>query len=142
VAAAAKLAAAQQAAKQTHNINESDTLLNTKSSNQNENNNPIMRSLSHESHLRNKISQPASASSPSNPTNQIANLPLSTETSSVCGEHNKLAVTPISDIMNANGIYESIRRSSIEGSDTSSRGPSGIFFFFTIIASLSETIFS
>lgn len=108
------------------------------------------RSSSHESHLRNKIvQQPASSmiKQVSNNSNvKLTFLSGNNNLNDYCGEHKMIthssANTPTTEILNenfllnvsnkehskinSNKINEIIRRSSIEGSDCSSRGPSGL----------------
>ena len=101
--------------------------------------NQIQRSSSHDSHLRNKI-----VSTPSNNKQNINNI------NDYCGEHklqtktNSTATTPNSETNNGSGWLNSVstmnkmneltRRPSIEGSDCSSRGPSG--FYVSLLCAL------
>ena len=101
--------------------------------------NQIQRSSSHDSHLRNKI-----ISTPSNNKQNINNI------NDYCGEHklqtktNSTATTPNSEPNNGSGWFNSVstmnkmneltRRPSIEGSDCSSRGPSG--FYVSLLCAL------
>ena len=128
--------------------NNTDTELNQQqqqtnlSQHQVDDNQTIQRSSSHESHLRNKINiinsnlNKQSSNTNLNKANLITSL--NSTFNDYCGEHRLLTATnnPAAEISNdnllnssnkeksSNKLYD--RRSSIEGSDCSSRGPSGI----------------
>lgn len=156
-AIAVKVAAAQAqaaaAASTTLTSSESNTDADHHHHNQNtiEDNQIIQRSSSHESHLRNKITintnnlnKQGSNSNLNNKANLINGL--NSTFIDYCGEHRHLsssmASTPTTEVStNDTNLLSSStgnknktldRRSSVEGSDCSSRGPSGLFLIFFV----------